>query len=229
MSRSSTADTGGYPDFGGFSFEQLSQWVNVNWDIYTAYLRDIVQPHADDERILLWDVSSEPFNNAISDAAVHTCRRFLARMHDTCKEFDVAAPLTVGVGPNNERMQRAEPLSDVITFHPYFAWNAWVPTAEDFTFFLDEAAAFGRQAGRPMLATETGWGALEDGKRCEVLTVELRELTRRGIGFTAHLLRHTLVADGHRPACGPITNAGYMAFIEADGSLRPGHALFNRY
>ncbi len=41
--------------------------VDVNWDIYTAHLRDIVQPHADDERILLWDIS---FPNILTISSV---------------------------------------------------------------------------------------------------------------------------------------------------------------
>ena len=48
-------------------------------------------------------------------------------------------------------------------------------------------------------------------------------------GFLAHLLHHTLVADGHRPEYGPISEAGYMAFIEAEGSLRPHHEVFNEF
>jgi hypothetical protein len=94
---------------------------------------------------------------------------------------------------------------------------------------LDEVVAFGKAVSKPVLATETGWGALDDAKRCEVLRVELSELAKRGIGFTAHLLHHTLVSDGHRPEYGPITAAGYMAFIEADGTLRPGHGMFNEF
>ena len=63
----------------------------------------------------------------------------------------------------------------------------------------------------------------------EVMKVELSAFRERGLGFVAHLLHHTLVADGHRPEYGPISEAGYMAFIEADGSLRPCHEIFNDY
>jgi len=38
-----------------------------------------------------------------------------------------------------------------------------------------------------------------------------------------------LVADAHRPESGPVTIAGYMAFIEKNGSLRPYHKIFNEY
>ena len=35
--------------------------------------------------------------------------------------------------------------------------------------------------------------------------------------------------SAHRPEDGPLGKAGYMAFIEADGSLRPGHGVFNEF
>src|SRR5450759_3853766 len=69
-------------------------------------------------------------------------------------------------------------------------------------------------------ATETYWGSLDDAKHTEIMRIERGALNRRGIGFTAHLLHHTLLADEHRPGYGPIPNAGYMAFVEADGTLR---------
>ncbi|MBN2307677.1 MAG: cellulase family glycosylhydrolase [Candidatus Hydrogenedentes bacterium] len=216
-----------YPDFGGTSIEQLSYWGGERFDFFGRYLEKVVLPHADDECILLWDLCNEPFNNARSDACIATVQAWLEKVYAACKDLGAQAPIGVGVGPDMSRLRRVEPISDVLTFHPYYAWNAWVPTPDKFTPLLDEAVAFAREVNKPLLATETGWGALDDGKRCEVLRVELSELAKRGIGFTAHLLHHTLVADGHRPGHGPITGAGYMAFVEADGSLRPGHGLFN--
>ncbi|HOZ46642.1 MAG TPA: cellulase family glycosylhydrolase [Candidatus Hydrogenedentes bacterium] len=218
-----------YPDFGGMSMEQLGWWAGEHFSIYREFLEHIVLPHAEDERILLWDLCNEPFNNARSDACVTTVQGWLEKLYGACKELGAEAPICVGVGPSMDRIRRVEPISDVITFHPYYAWNAWIPTPERFTPLLDEVVAFAREVGKSVVATETGWGALDDAKRCEILRVELSELAKRGIGFTAHLLHHTLVADGHRPGFGPITSAGYMAFVEADGSLRPGHEIFNEF
>jgi hypothetical protein len=104
-----------------------------------------------------------------------------------------------------------------------------VKTPEEFEAFVDESVAFGESVGKPMLVTETGWGALDDKKRAEVLAVELGAFEKRNLGFVVHLLHHTLVADGHRPEYGPISGAGYMAFVEEDGSLRPHHQIFNDF
>ena len=219
------------PDFGGISVEMLDYWGTTERfdEAFGPYIEAVAKPHANDDRILLWDLCNEPFNSSRCEASNRVILEWLERVRQKCKACGVRAPLAVGSTPSIDAMRTVEPLSDVITFHPYFAWNAWVTSPQQFEAFLDEAAAFGKSAGKPMLATETGWGALDDKKRAEVLAVELGALTRRGMGFTAHLLHHTPVADGHRPEFGPISGAGYMAFIEKDGTLRPHHEIFNAF
>jgi len=189
----------------------------------------VVGLYAGDQRILLWDLCNEPFNNAREGGPMDAVAGWLERIYRVCKELDADIPMCVGNAPNPEQIRRSESVSDVITFHPYFAWNAWVPTSAEFVAVVDWTVDLARQAGKALLVTETGWGALDDRKRAETLTVELNELARREIGFIVHLLHHTPVADGHRPGCGPITQAGYMAFVEADGSLRPHHEVFNAF
>ena len=57
----------------------------------------------------------------------------------------------------------------------------------------------------------------------------LAQLKKRGIGWLAYVLHHSLIADAHRLEFGPVGGPGNLAFIEADGSLRPGHEIFNAY
>ena len=220
-----------YPDFGGIAVEMIGYWGSEEkFDgAFLPFIEAIVKPHARDDRILLWDLCNEPFNNAWCDHSKKVVLDWLERVRRACEGVGAEAPITVSSVPTMDSIKMLEPISDVIAFHPYFAWNAWVKTAEEFEGFVDEAVAFGRSAGKPLIATETGWGALDDKKRSEVLAVELGALAARGIGFTAHLLHHTLVADGHRPEYGPVTNAGYMAFVEKDGALRPYHDIFNQF
>ncbi len=220
-----------YPDFGGISLEVVSFWGGDELfdEVFLPYLREFVEPHADDKRILLWDLCNEPFNSACCERSQQVFSDWLKRVYEACKTLGATAPIAVSSVPDMPSIKRLEPISDVLTFHPYFAWNTWMKKPEQFRCFVDEVVAFGRTTGKPLLATETGWGALDDKKRAEVLAVELDTLAGRGIGFTAHLLHHTLVADGHRPEYGPITKAGYMAFVEKDGSLRPYHEIFNDF
>lgn len=49
------------------------------------------------------------------------------------------------------------------------------------------------------------------------------------VGWLAYLLHHSLIADAHRSEFSPVSGPGNLSFIEADGSLRPGHELFNDF
>lgn len=125
-------------------------------------------------------------------------------------------------------MELFEPIAEVFSTHPYYAWNRG-DTPEGLGETLDEIVGVANDAGKSLLATETGWGALDDAKRAAVLEVELSALAERDIGFTAHLLHHTPVADGHRRGHGPIYDAENMSFVDPDGSLRPHHGIFNEF
>jgi hypothetical protein len=55
------------------------------------------------------------------------------------------------------------------------------------------------------------------------------ELAKRHIGIIPHALHHSLVADLHLPEYGPVGGAGDLRFINADGSLRKGHDVYNQF
>jgi hypothetical protein len=94
---------------------------------------------------------------------------------------------------------------------------------------LDSIVEFANQVKKPLLASETCWGSLDDKTRVSIVQSTLSELKKRDIGWLAYVLHHSLIADAHRPQFGPMDHAGYMAFIEADGTLRPGHGIFNDF
>jgi len=220
-----------YPDFGGISPEQIAYWGKENRFslVFLPYLEKIVGEHVNDGRILMWDLCNEPFNSTWSSEAKDAVFKWLQRIYQLSKKYSPKNRICVGSVPSIESVKMLEPTSGVITIHPYHAWNAWVKDKKEFERLLDDSVSFANKKDKPLLVTETGWGALDDKKRSETLAFELGELKRRDIGFIVHLLYHTLVADGHRPEYGPISGAGYMAFIELDGSLRPYHEVFNEY
>jgi hypothetical protein len=78
------------------------------------------------------------------------------------------------------------------------------------------------------MASETVWSGADNGARVEVMRYTLGELVKRDIGFIAHGLHHSLVADLHDEAYGPV-HLGRFEFINADGSLRAGHEAFNEF
>ncbi len=220
-----------FPDFGGISIEQISYWGKGERfnNLFLPYLEEIVLSHIDDRRILLWDLCNEPFNSTVNSLeARDIIFNWLQRIYQTSKNFDSKCKIGVGSVPSMESVKILEPISDVITIHPYYMWNAGVKK-EAFKEFLDEAVNFANKVNKPLLATETGWGSLDDKQRSETLAFELGELKKRRVGWLVHLLHHSLVADAHRPEFGPVSGAGYMACIEVDGSLRAYHEILNKY
>ncbi|MCE5258781.1 MAG: hypothetical protein LLG44_06915 [Chloroflexi bacterium] len=224
-------------DFGGIYLDHFIpkiSWVQGAY-MFDAYLQDIVGEHARDERILAWDLCNEPFSYSVPQSAVPDVVRaefaWLEGLYRQCKTLGVQAPITVGIHPGHGRfgLEQVEPISDVLSIHPY--WTKESPHHDKAVYekLLDEYVDISQRTGKPLIASETVWGSLDDVERVEIIHYTLSELKKRGIGWLAYLLHHSLIADAHRPAFGPTSAPGYLGFIEADGSLRPGHEAFNQY
>jgi hypothetical protein len=207
-------------------------------ELFGAYLEGVVGSHADDERIHAWDLCNEPLmgpyaleeGNPIREAEL----RWLTWSYDYAKELGATQPLTIGNYNNIEVSRMTEPISDIISFHPYWIWNAeqWGReqlTTEQYEAYLDRCVELARAAGKDLFASETVWGANDDAKHVEVMRYTLGELRKRGIGFTVHALHHSLVADLHRDEYGPVGWPETLHFIEADGTVRAGHEAFNEF
>lgn len=239
-------------DFGGVSLEHivpglggaaadLFAYAEETWPrepapierTHRAYLEAVVGAHKDDPRIYAWDLCNEPLMGAYIEDAASPIRaaelQWLTWCYWTCKRLGAAQPLTVGNYPSMTAVRLTEPISDFISAHPYYIWN--VPGADKASYerSLDGFAAFAAGAGKELLASETVWGALEDDKHLEVMRYTLGELHQRGIGFVVHALQHSLVADLHYPAYGPVGTPQALHFVNPDGSLRKGHEAFNEY
>ena len=209
------------PDFGGISSEMIGYWFadhgqkgeSPNY-VFRPYLEALFQAHATDRRILAWDLCNEPFNSG-QDVYLE----WLRHTYQLGKRLGAVQPIGVSVGAALEQVQLVEPFSDVLMIHPYFAAKrAWEPLHD-----------FAQQHGKPLLATECCWGALDDAARVNIIRSDLGTLRQQGIGFFAHALHESYVADLHRPQYGVLSGAEYMAFIHMDGSLRAGHAAFNEF
>jgi hypothetical protein len=233
-------------DYGGIYIDQLLLTAEKRRALFRPYLESVVGGHAGDGRIFAWDMCNEPVlegNPAGWTPAMREAEfTWLNEVQAACKEMGAKAPLCIGTGGLKD-IERVEPICDILTIHPYFIHvlqdKAGQPNS-DIEFdppeklrqdleMLDGVVEFANRKKKPLLASETCWGAFDDETRVHIVETTLRELQRRGIGWLAYLLHHSLIADAHRPQYGPMDHAGYMAFIEADGSLRGGHDVFNLF
>lgn len=192
------------------------------------YLDAVVAPHADDERILAWDLCNEPFSYGNMDdenvrPLVEAEYGWLESLYRQCHEIGVWAPVTVGAHWRTP-MKMIEPISDLLSIHPYWCYG---DDKEEYERHLDADVQFAEKVGKPLISTETCWGHMDDEKRVETIRYTLRQHAERGIGYLVYLLHHSLIADAHRAEFGPVGAPMNLAFIEADGSLRPGHEVFN--
>jgi hypothetical protein len=220
-------------DYGGIYIDHLLLPGDKRRKLFERYLESVVGKHAGDARIFAWDICNEPVLTALSPTWTESLRdaeySWLKDVFSSSKELGAKAPLCVGVGLSLKELKYVEPLSDVLTVHPYFINSdakfdlaAGLPA-------LDSIVEFANQVKKPLLASETCWGSLDDTARAAIVRSTLEELRKRDIGWLAYVLHHSLIADAHRPEYGPMDHAGNLSFIEADGSLRPGHGVFNDF
>ena len=210
------------PDFGGISPEMINYWflsygksgAAPNY-IFRPYFEGMFTAFDAHPALLAWDMCNEPFN---SDAPAMT--PWLSDIYNSAKKLGVRKSVGVSIQPELHQVERVAQFSDVIMIHPYFA---------DKNDKLPDIIRFAAEIGKPVLATECGWGELDDAKHVEFVRADLETLTKLNLGFLIHALYESPVGDLHRPDLGPISSAGYMAFINRDGSLRNGHEIFNDY
>ena len=225
-------------DYGGIYIDHFlprASWVQRK-DMFLPYLEMIVGKHSEDPRVFAWDLCNEPFAYSCPPEEIPEIVRaeyaWLEEMYKACKHLGAKAPVTVGIHPGHglKGIRQIEPISDILSIHPY--WTENEQTHQEKAAFeksLDEYAGFAKETNKPLLATETCWGALDDKKRVEIIRYTLGELKKRNIGWLVYLLCHSLIADAHRPEFAPYGAPGNLSFIEKDGSLRPGHEIFNEF
>jgi len=218
-------------DFGGFSLEQLRHSRGNNrFGAHRQYLRELLEAIRPADSLLMYDLSNEPFNNGGKEKG-SVVVEFLEVMAGEVRRLDPKTPISVGTqgcpgvgGPAD--LDLLDPFVDVHAVHPY-----WIPPlpeekhTENFAKMVEHL----ERLGKPAIATECCWGSNDDATRVKYVRHDLGLLKQAGIGFLPHALHHSPVADLHRPVPGRQWETMYMGFIEADGSLRPGHACFNLF
>jgi cellulase (glycosyl hydrolase family 5) len=224
-------------DYGGIYIDHFlpeASWVQGK-DQLAAFSEAIVGAHATDSRILAWDLCNEPFAYGCPPSDIPDIvgaeYAWLERTYGIAKRCGAEAPITVGIHSCHglDGIRQIEPISDILSIHPYWTCDSPPHEKDAYEKLLDDYVQFAADTGKPLIATETCWGATDDAKRVDIIRYTLQELKKRGIGWLVYLLHHSLIADAHRIEFGPLGAPGNLAFIEADGTLRPGHDVFNEF
>ena len=221
-------------DYGGIYIDHFlpkASWVQKD-KMFDAFLTELVGGHKDDPRILAWDLCNEPYAYSCPRESIPEIVKaetaWLKSLHDTCKTLGAKAPITVGIHPGVP-LEMVDPFSDLLSIHPYWCHNNPNANKGSYEKSLDRDVAFALKVGKPLLSTECCWGSQDDKVRAESVRYTLTQLKARNIGWLAYILHHSLIADAHRLEFGPLSGPGNLAFIEADGSLRPGHGVYNEF
>ena len=228
-------------DNGGVYVEKLlpgSQQYD-RW-FFRRYLEDVCAPHRDDPRVLIWDLCNEPFsyNTAFEDCPelVEIEYAWLKDMSETLRDLGVTQDVGVSIygAVSRAMMERVEPISTVFMIHPYLQWTpdakVYAKRCRDVIGHLDWQVAYAASKHKPLLVTECCWGSIDEEVFRDNIIRTLTEYTKRNIGFVAHALCESGVADLHPPKAGPILqDMGQFNFLDRNGNIRPGLEVFNDF
>jgi hypothetical protein len=197
---------------------------------FGPFIRALVVPMKGDLRLLVWDLCNEPYNEP---AYAETETQWLGKVRAAVKQCDLEALTSIGTMPNVEQMRQCAHLQDILTPHLYFPVYVYPPKSipaklEDSTVPSNVIAvhfALAKQLGKAMMCTECCWSADDDAERAGIIRANLQALKEYKIGFFPHALHTSGVADLHKYKEGGL----YMPFILEDGSLRPGHDVYNEF
>lgn len=192
---------------------------------FGRFIRALVVPMKGDLRILAWDLCNEPYNDG---AIMEFETQWLGKIRESVKHCDSDALVCIGTMPGVEHLTRCGHLQDILTPHLYVPLYAIPAPKSPITLVsvncIRDSFALAKKLGKPMMSTECCWGAEDDAERASIVRENLQALKLYKIGFFPHALYTSGVADLHKYKEGL-----YMPFILEDGSLRPGHDVYNEF
>ncbi|MCK9478705.1 MAG: hypothetical protein M0R40_04290 [Firmicutes bacterium] len=221
------------PNFGGFAASILKHISKRDYEPYRTYLRESMEA-TKKGNILIHDISNEPFNSVVKNPPwIEVVINFLKAMAEEARETD-DRPITVGsqgFALNEERtyydIDALAGFTDVISIHPYKVGD---PQGEGENRLIKLLELVDKYK-KPVIITECIWGSEDEKGHVETIKQDLAVFNKYNIGFLAHALCTSPVADLH-PLRGKdaLTCLGiYMAFLDEDLNIRKGHEVFNNY
>ncbi len=226
------------PAWGGFTLDSLHCGKRrKEWAYEKTFAEEATAAFAPED-ILAVDLANEPFcSMGHKDEQLFT-RDFLKAVADHLHDKFPKIPVTCGTwGMFNKQeggcwdTELLEPFLDVISLHAYSCFFG--KDREEFLELLDATEIYLKRLGKPVIVTECAGFANSDEnadkERAEILAFEMKEFVARGWGILPHALHHSKVADLHRDPYLFPGGRKSLHFIEADGTLRPYHGIYNDF
>ncbi len=207
---------------GGIADQDLRCW---GWalDKFDGYVIALARRFGRDPRVAMWDVCNEPLGPWGDPSLWFKEHVWLSNAVDQLRRrSDI--PVTIGSMTYDWVLQTAA-LVDVISFHPY------PRQIGEMDKLCADHLALAARFGKPLICTETCCGSLDDHERGTLARDGIETLERHGIGWIAwHLCEGAFVTGsrGKTDSNAVRPNEGYMPFVLADGTTRPGHEWLER-
>jgi hypothetical protein len=197
--------------------------------MFAPFVNALVAPMKGDLRILAWDLCNEPFASDVKNEL-----KWLTNVRDAIKQIDPNALICIGTMPGLNYLGLCGHLQDILTPHLYYPLYENPPKTrpaklEDTRVpksVVVESFEYAKKVGKPMMTTECCWGSFDDAERVRIIRTNLGLMKEYGIGFFPHALWTSGIADLNHKDPG---HKLYMPFILEDGSIRPGHEVYNDY
>ena len=123
----------------------------ADWRRQLNYVQEMVEPFADDDRVLAWDLLNEPDNNSVWQEDPAQTIGWLGRIAAAVRASDPHHPITVGMG-RYDSLWAAPKGQSVLDFVDFAGFHSY-----DAGRLGDQIAAVKTHTGKPIVLSELGW------------------------------------------------------------------------
>ncbi|MCC6581467.1 MAG: cellulase family glycosylhydrolase [Phycisphaeraceae bacterium] len=203
-------------DYGGQYMDDMYR----DWKPKLEYVRTLVNPLANDPRILLWDLCNEPQASNLDEDWAKREYAWLTEVAAAARQAGARQPITIGTATlgGAANVELFAPLCDVLCAHPY------AHTRTDLQKLIAGFADLSKRIGKPMLANETIPGALDDLARAAVTRFYVELLAEAGFGWMGWAMKEGKAVSTRRDRydANGLNAQGFHPFFTQDNQLRQG-------
>ena len=184
-----------------------------DWAPHMEYVRKLVTPLVNDERVLIWELCNEPGSR---DATTPEFK-WLSQIAATVRDCGARQPITIGT-MTGANITTFAPVVDVLNGHCYgHNRKALEVLIAAFTKIRDDI-------GKPFMVNECIPGAMDDLVRAEAVRFHAEMLSAAGFGWMGWVIREgkAIATSREHPDGNGIHGGGYHPFFTREGKLRDG-------